>query len=108
MVASGIVGVRSTMSVWVTQHRLLVEQLEDLLVGKHGTDDLTEEQATRLLAAAYVLLQEHQVDKRGRCRLCRSRSGWWPWHRKPCTVYRTFTVAMTQPIGVVRGWVEGH
>lgn len=108
MVASGIVGDRSTMNVWETKHRLLVEQLEVLLASRHGTNDLTDEQAARLLATAYVLLQEHQVDKRGRCRACRSRSGWWPWRRRPCTVYQAFTVAMTQPIGVVRGWVEGY
>lgn len=66
------------MSVWETQHRLLVEQLDDLLIGKHGVNDPTEDQAARLIAAAYVLLQEHQAGKRGRCRLCRSSSDWWP------------------------------
>jgi len=108
MVAPGILGVRSPVSVWETQHRLLAEQLEDFLVGKHGTNDLTQDQATRLIAAAYVLLQEHQVNKRGKCRLCRSRSAWRPWHRRPCTIYRVFTVVMTQPIKIVRGWVEDH
>lgn len=65
------------------------------------------EQTRRLLIASYVVLQMHQVNKRGQCRYCWHRA-WWPWHRKPCTVYLTFKMAMTQPIKFVLGWMEEH
>ncbi|MGQ0772967.1 MAG: hypothetical protein ACT4NY_00865 [Pseudonocardiales bacterium] len=90
-----------------TQHRLWAEQLRILLDGKHGSRELTAEQTRRLMIAAYVVLQEHQVDKRGKCRHCR-RSTWWLWRRKPCTVHVTFKVAMKQPIVVVGGWMEDY
>lgn len=90
-----------------TQHRLWAEQLGSLLAGKHGSRELTTEQTRRLMIAAYVVLQEHQVDKRGQCRYCR-RSTWWPWRRKTCTVHVTFKVAMQQPINIVSKWLADY
>ena len=90
-----------------TQHRLWAEQLKVLLHGKHGSRELTAEQTRRLMIAAYVVLQEHQVNKRGQCRYC-WRSTWWPWRRKTCTVHLTFMVAMKQPIELVGAWMGDH
>lgn len=94
-------------SVRQAQQRLWVEQLEDLLGGKHGSRELTAEQTRRLIIAAYVVLQLHRVNQRGQCRYC-WRCTWWPRRRKPCTVYLTFTVAMTQPLTMVLGWMKDH
>jgi len=94
-------------SVRQAQHRLWAEQLESFLDGKHSSRELTTEQTKRLMIAAYVVLQLHQVNKRGQCYYC-WRSTWWPWRRKTCTIYQTFMVAMTQPIDMVRGWMEDH
>jgi len=97
------------MSVWETQHRLWAEQLKSLLSGKHGSRELTAEQTRRLIIAAYVVLRQHQINKRGQCRLCyRSRTGWWPRRRRACTVHLTFTVAMTQPLNIVLDWQQDH
>jgi len=94
-------------SVGQAQHRLWAEQLESLLSGRHGSRELTAEQTRRSVIAAYVVLQLHQVNKRGQCRYC-WRSTRWPRRRKPCTVYLTFKVAMTQPLKIVLGWMEDH
>ena len=94
-------------SAWESQHRLWAEQLRNLLDGKHASRELTTEQTRRLLIASYVVLQMHQVNKRGQCRYCWRRA-WWPWRWKPCTVYLTFKMAMTQPIKFMLGWMEDH
>jgi hypothetical protein len=92
-----------------TQHRLWAEQLGSLLDGKHGSRELTTEQTRRLMIAAYVVLRQHQVGKRGQCRLCcRCRSWWWARRRRTCTVYLTFEVAMNQPIDIVLEWLKDH
>lgn len=101
MVAPGIDGGRSSMSVWETQHRLWTEQLGSLLDSKHGSRELDAEQTRRLMIAAYVVLQEHQVNKREQCWYW--RSAWWPWRRKTCTVHLASRVAMKEPIGVDGG-----
>lgn len=90
-----------------TQHRLWAEQLGSLLDGKHVARELDVKQTRRLMIAAYVVLQEHQVNNHGQCRYCR-RSTWWPWRRKTCTVHLAFMVAMKEPITAVQGWVEDH
>ena len=88
------------------QHELWSEQLERLLHDQAGepVDELT----WRVAAGAYAALRQHQVNKRGRCRhCCRLRSSWRPWRRQHvCTVYLTFSVAMTQPIKIVRAWLK--
>lgn len=91
------------MSVWQTRHRLLSEQLQYLL---HGNPTEEDEEVVRVLIAAGVLLAQHQVDKRGRCRYCYDST--WPRRRKPCTVHQTFAVALNQPIKMVLDWFKDH
>lgn len=118
-------------TVWKTRHRLLVEGLEEWVDWLGGDDPIepvvVEEQALRLLSAAVVLLEQHEVNKRGQCRFC----GWtrWKWRvwrrRRRCTVFKAIDRAMTQGLDVVwwemlvglgrdvelkdvRGWLEGR
>jgi len=92
-------------SIYETQHRLWCEQLEYVLYSQGPVDELT----LRVAAGAYIALCWHRVDRHGRCRhCCRSRSGGWFRQRHTCTVYLTFSVAMNQPIKMVRGWLEDH
>ena len=61
------------------------------------------EHTARLLCFTAVLLEQHRVDKRGRCRFCGwSRRGRRFWHRRPqCTVCRALAFAMAQALDVV-------
>lgn len=97
-------------TVWETRNRLLLDQLEEWVDWLGGDEPrelvIVEEQALRLLAAAVVLLGQHTVNKRGRCKFC----GWtrWKWRiwrrRRICTVFQTLDRVMTQAVDVV--WWE--
>lgn len=93
------------MNVWQYRHRLLVERLRDML--HRPMDELRDDDITRVFAAAYVLLTQHKLDKRGRCRYCQPFT-WWRRKWKTCTVNQTFGVAMTQPYKVFRAWLDDH
>lgn len=94
-------------SVWETRSRLLREELQKL--AEWLSDDAPrapaalEEQVVRLLAAAIMLLRQHQVNKRGQCQFC----GWtrWKWRfwrrRRRCTVHQVLELAMGQSLDVV-------
>jgi hypothetical protein len=87
------------MSVWETQHRLWAERLKRLL--EHD-----DEEVVRLAAVGWVLLAQHKINARGRCRVCcRARPGWWARRRRACMVHSVFMVGMGQPVHIVRGWV---
>lgn len=93
------------MSVWQTQARLLSERFEGFL--HCDMDEITDDDIARLVCAAYVLAQQHSVDKRGRCKHCYGRAHWWRVRRrKSCTVHAAFSVAMNQPLSAVWPWVE--
>jgi hypothetical protein len=81
-----------------TQHRLLVERLDDLAA--HECHDIA-----RLAAAGYLLLTRHRINKAGRCRYC-FRSSWWPRRRRTCVVLNVFAVAMLQPFDLVMAWQQ--
>lgn len=61
------------------RYRLLFEQLEQwvekLSDEKPVEPEVVEELAVRLLAMAVILLRQHAVNERGRCRFC----GWLTW-----------------------------
>lgn len=49
-----------------------------------------ERLVVQVVGAQSRMLEEHAVDERGRCSICRAtpRAWWWPWpQRVPCTVY---------------------
>lgn len=61
------------------------------------------EHTVRLLMFAVILLEQHQVNKRGRCQFCgRSRWKWRFWRRRPqCAVQRALVLALNQSLDVV-------
>lgn len=81
------------------QYWLLRKQLEQW-VAKLGNEEPIEQEAVkelavRLLTMAVMLLQQHVVNKRGRCRFCR-------WMRRPrCSVCGTLNLVMRQGLDVV-------
>ena len=89
------------------RHRLLCEQLEqwveELSGEKPVEPEVAKELTVRLLAMAVMLLRQHRVNKRGRCRLC----GWsilrWPFwcHLPRCAVFRSVDLAIGQGLDVV-------
>jgi hypothetical protein len=100
---------RTTVNnVWEIRYRLLLEHFAELASQLRGEKTITpaelEEQVTRLLACAVMLLHQHRVNKRGQCRYC----GWTTWirrfsHRRPqCTVYRSLYYTTGQRIETVR------
>lgn len=94
-----------SVSVWRTQARLLSERLDGFL--HCDLDEITDDDVVRLVCAAYVLVRQHSVDKRGRCRHCYYRSHLWgSRRRKSCTVHAALSVAMNQPLGTVWKWLE--
>lgn len=86
-------------------YRLLSEHVANLM--RCDMDELPPTEVARVFVAAYVVLKQHEIDKRGRCRYC-NRVSLLRWRRKPCTVYQTFAVALDQPFKVVRAWLEDH
>lgn len=92
---------------WETRYRLLLERLEEdvnrLRDNDVATPGMAEDRTVRLVAAAAMLLQEHRVNKRGRCRVCGlARWNWRFWYRRPrCTVYRVLGFVTDQGMDVV-------
>lgn len=84
---------------------MLGEQLEQLADGLLDAQPpaAPAEHTVWLLSFATMLLEQHRVNKRGRCPFCGwSRWGWRFWHRRPqCTVCRTLAFAMIQGLDVV-------
>lgn len=89
------------------RHRLLFEQLKqwvEKLSGENPVEpEVVKELAVRLLAMAVMLLRQHEVNKRGRCRFCGWSTWRWSfWCRRPrCTVFRSVDLAIGQGLDVV-------
>lgn len=86
---------------------MLVEQLNDLADqiqrGEPIAPTELHEQTLRLLTGVVVLLRRHEVNKRGRCRVCGRSKIWVFWFRRPpCTVYQSIDFVMRQPLNMVR------
>jgi hypothetical protein len=94
-------------TVWGTKHRLLVErcaELVDRLCGPVPVEPvLLEEQLVRLLLVVLRLLEQHDLNTRGRCRYCRwPNRSWRFWSRKPrCSIFRAVDQSMGQELAVV-------
>ena len=63
------------------RYLLLRERLKQIIGAAERVHD---EDGVRLAWCCLTLLDQHQVDKKGRCQYCRTRR-WWPWSRQ-CTV----------------------
>lgn len=55
-----------------------------------------DEETARLALCCLALLDQHEVDGKGRCRRCRTPQMWWPWTRR-CSVVRTMGFHLLQP-----------
>jgi hypothetical protein len=90
-----------------TRYRLLLERLQELTDhfrrGEPIAPAVLKAQTVRLLVGVIVVLRQHQVNKRGRCKYCgRTRRTWRLWYRRPlCTVYLALDFAMSQPLDLV-------
>lgn len=84
---------------------MLRQQLEQLADGLRGAQPpaASADHTVRLLTCAVTLLEQHRVNKRGRCQFCGwSRWRWRFWHRRPqCTVCRALAFALGQGLDVV-------
>ena len=93
-------------NVWWAQHRVLMEQLEELagqLLNEAPIEPaVLKDRTTRLLAGIIKLLRQHDINKRGQCQICARPRIWQLWRRRPqCTVYRSLDFAMRQPLSLV-------
>ena len=64
--------------------RLLLERLKEMEARAeqvHG-----DEECVRLVALGLALLNRHNVDRKVRCRWCRSGRGWWGRRGGRCVV----------------------
>jgi hypothetical protein len=100
-------------SIYETTDRLIDEELNELLVLAWDMDDRSPSDSAepghrltmplvRLISAALLMHQRHNIDTRGRCRICTSRGRLWRRVRmQPCTVYAALNFYLTQPDGLV-------
>lgn len=89
------------------RYRLRCEQFEqwvERLTGKEPIEpEVVKELAVRLLTVALIILKQHNVNKRGKCKFCgRARRNWRSWIRVPqCAVSGAIGFAMEQELAVV-------
>lgn len=78
-------------------HRLRWQVLRERLSGRAATAvRACDEETARLALCCLTLLDEHEVDGKGRCRRCRAPQMWWPRARH-CSVVRTVGFHLLQP-----------
>lgn len=94
-------------TVWQTQQRLFFELLQELADWLSDEEQripvVPGEQMARLLTVVVTLLQQHHVNKRGRCQFCNwTRWKWRFWRRRRrCTVHEAIDVVLSQNMDVV-------
>ncbi|MGQ0775420.1 MAG: hypothetical protein ACT4NY_13510 [Pseudonocardiales bacterium] len=88
-----------SQSVYQTNHDLLCEVLRRALreAVESGASGGIESDRYRVCAMAYELLCDHPVDRRGRCRSCRSPGAVFGRIRRKCRVYLTANFYLRQP-----------
>ncbi len=94
-------------SVHQTGHELMREMLRDGLLAAAGGGELGSVQS-RASAALYVLLGDHPVDRRGRCRSCRRPGAVVGGRRRRCRVHRAARFYLYQPEQVLLGHLTGE
>lgn len=78
------------LTVGQTSHRLISEALGDELRQAVQAGPSVADQADsiryRVSAVLYLLLREHSIDRRGRCRSCRRPGAMMTIRRQPCRI----------------------
>ena len=84
--------------------RKLAELVDEIRAGKVPAAVVDQTTAERWLLRLFVvfwsLLEQHRLDKKGRCLICRQphRRWWWPWPtRTTCTVHSAAQHYLDQP-----------
>ena len=96
-------------SVYQAGHELMRETLRDALlaaVDSEGGGGLGSAQC-RASAALYVLLGDHAIDRRGRCRSCRRPNALVGRRRRICRVYLAARFYLYQPDRVLLRHLAG-
>jgi hypothetical protein len=70
-----------------TSHRLLCDTLRETVHAGPGAVDWPESIRYRASAVLYMLLLDHPIDRRGRCRSCRRSGVVIGLRRRPCRVH---------------------
>ncbi|MDQ3762634.1 MAG: hypothetical protein M3460_13500 [Actinomycetota bacterium] len=90
-------------SVYQTSYALLCQKLRGVLVEKVqagcGAVDGIDSVLRRASAALYMLLMDHPVDRRGRCRSCRRPGAVFGFRRRHCRVHGEVRLLPSAPSG---------
>ena len=70
-----------------TSHRLLCDALRETVHAGPGAVDWPGSIRYRASAVLYMLLLDHPIDRRGRCRSCRRSGAMIGLRRRPCRIY---------------------
>jgi hypothetical protein len=100
------------MGVKQTIHRLMCEALRGVLVAAVGSGSgagggIGSIQC-RACAVLYLLLRDHQIDRRGRCRSCRRRGAIVERRRRVCLVFVEANYWLCQPTRRVLAHLAGE
>ncbi|MGH3775427.1 MAG: hypothetical protein ACRDRR_06770 [Pseudonocardiaceae bacterium] len=92
---------RSGLSVYQTSHDLMCQVLRKVLVdgtqaGPGAADGIGSVEC-QAVATMYMLLMDHPIDQRGRCRSCRRPGAVFGSRRRRCRVYGKASVWLHQP-----------
>ncbi len=94
-------------SVHQISYDLLREALRGDLLVAIDSDGLGSAQG-RASAALYTLLNDHPIDRRGRCRCCRRRGAVFGRSRRNCRVYLVARFYLHQPDDVLLWRLAGE
>lgn len=93
------------IDVYRTSHQLMCEMLREVLrnIVQTGSGAANEigSVPNRAVAALYMLLMAHPVDRRGRCRSCRYPGAMFRSRWRRCRVHREASVWLYQPADFV-------
>jgi hypothetical protein len=87
-------------TLYASYSRELHGLLDVLLAGEVVTDRGTAERLVRMVGALQRLHDQHRLDDRGRCTVCRPvpRTWWRPWPKRfLCTVQSALDFDLRQP-----------
>lgn len=89
------------VSVQQTTHRLMSDALRDVLLAAVGSEPTAASAIgsiqSRACAVLYLLLRDHQVDRRGYCRSCRRLGAVFGQRRRRCRIHAAATHWLRYP-----------